>query len=310
MKNLVTGGAGFIGSNLIRRLLKNEEDVICLDNFITSKEDNIKELYSKPNFKLIEKDIKEIIKIDHKVDRIWHLASPASPSFYQKEPLETTKTIFMGTLNMLELAKNNNSRILLASTSEIYGKQKNKDLDEKCLGLVNPIGPRSCYGEAKRLAESISFDYLRKYSTNISIVRIFNTYGPYMHPKDGRVISNFIMQALGSKSLSIYGEGSQRRSFCYIDDIVEGLIKLMNSTITGPLNLGNPFEEYCIKNIGEIIKNKINPNLNFKYLPLTEDEPLIRKPNILLARNLLNWNPKINLDKGLELTIDYFINQK
>ena len=303
MKNLVTGGAGFLGSHLIGKLIDNNEEVICLDNLFTGRIENIKHWENNQKFKFINHDV--INPIELKVERIWHLACPASPIHYQLNPIKTAKTSFLGTYNMLGLAKKTKARILLASTSEIYGDPEIHPQNEEYKGCVNPIGIRSCYDEGKRIAESLTFDYLRVHKTDVSIARIFNTYGPNMQPKDGRVISNFIIQALRKKPLTIYGDGSQTRSFCYVDDLINGLIGLMNSSEKGPINIGNP-KEYTILDIAKLIRNKIQPDLSFLKLPLPSDDPRKRKPDISKAKLLLNWEPAIEIDKGLDKTISYF----
>lgn len=303
MKHLVTGGAGFIGSHLVEKLVKEGEFVYCLDNLLTGSLKNINHLTDNKNFKFINHDV--INKIDIHVDKIWHLACPASPKAYQEDPIKTARTCFIGTNNLLELAKNTNSNFLMASTSEIYGDPEISPQVESYRGFVNPIGIRSCYDEGKRIAETLCFDYFRTYRTKIHVARIFNTYGPKMHPKDGRVVSNFICQALNNDSLTIYGSGNQTRSFCYVDDLIEGLYNLMYSRETGPINLGNP-NEFTILDLANLIKNKLNKSLklNFEELPL--DDPRQRRPCIEKAKIKLNWEPKILLDEGLDLTIDYF----
>ena len=303
MRNLVTGGAGFVGSHLVDRIINSNESVICLDNFITGDESNIKHLLDHPNFQLIKHDVTQPIELN--VDRIWHLACPASPKHYQKDPIKTAKTNFLGTYNMLGLAKRLNCRFLLASTSEVYGDPEIHPQPESYQGSVNPIGIRSCYDEGKRLAESLSFDYRRVHNIEIRIARIFNTYGPRMLPNDGRVISNFICQSLTDQPLTIYGEGTQTRSFCYVDDLVNGIIKLMHSNHTGPINLGNP-EEYTILELAELIRKKINPTIKIIKKELPEDDPKKRNPVINLAKEKLNWKPLINIDEGLNQTIKYF----
>ncbi len=306
MINLVTGGAGFIGSFIVERLLRNKEKVICIDNLSTGKTDNIGNWINNPKFQFINHDVTK--KINLKVDRIWHFASPASPIHYQKDPIMTSKIIFLGTYNLLEIARKNKAKLLLASTSEIYGDPEVHPQNESYWGYVNAIGKRSCYREGKRIAESLCYDYFRIHKTNISIARIFNTYGPRMAPEDGRVISNFISKAIRNEELVINGDGSQTRSFCYIDDLIAGLFKLMESDYIKPINLGNPNEEYSIIHIANIIKRKINPSLKIKNQKLSEDDPIRRNPDIKKARLLLDWEPKINIDTGLEKTISYFKN--
>ena len=303
MRNLVTGGSGFVGSHLIKRLLDSGEEVICIDNFFTGKKSNLANFFENPFFELIRHDVTEPIKLE--VDRIWHLACPASPIHYQFNPIKTAKTSFLGTYNMLGLAKRVGARLLLASTSEIYGDPEVNPQPESYKGSVNTVGIRSCYDEGKRIAETLCSDYKRMHNTDIRIARIFNTYGPQMLPNDGRVVSNFICQALNQKSLTIYGDGSQTRSFCYVDDLVDGLIKLMNSDFNLPINLGNP-NEIEIKYLAELIKAKINPDINVINKPLPEDDPMQRRPVIDLALSKLNWEPKIDLNIGLERTISYF----
>jgi len=303
IKNLVTGGAGFIGSNLINRLLKNGEEVICLDNFVTGKKENLIHFRSNPRLKIINHDINNYINI--KADKIWHLACSASPKSYYRNPIFTSKTNYIGTLNMLELAIRMNSKFLLASSSEVYGEPEIHPQIESYKGSVNNIGIRSCYDEGKRIAESLCFDFYRQHKCDIKIARIFNTYGPLMKTNDGRVISNFIIQGLTNKRLTIYGTGMQTRSFCYIDDLIEALILLMNSNITGPINLGNPFE-LRILDLANIIRLKINKDLNIIFEELPIGDPTRRKPSIELAKKELNWEPKISLDQGINKTIDFF----
>lgn len=303
MRNLVTGGAGFLGSHLIDRLIKDSEEVICLDNYFTGRKSNINYWLGNRNFELIRHDV--INPIELEIDRIWHLACPASPLHYQINPIKTSKTSFLGTYNMLGLARRVGARILLASTSEVYGDPEIHPQPEEYKGSVNPIGLRSCYDEGKRIAESLCFDYKRMHGIEIRVARIFNTYGPRMLINDGRVVSNFIVQALTNKPITIFGDGSQTRSFCYVDDLIDGLISLMNSDNCGPINIGNP-DEFKIKELAEIILKKTNSDSELLYLPLPEDDPLQRKPIIEKAKNLLGWNPTINLERGLENTIHYF----
>lgn len=308
---LITGGTGFIGSNLCAKLMQDENNfIICVDNNSTGSVENIKNLLNNPRFKFIEHNIIDPIDIEENIDEIYNLACPASPPAYQgKNAINTTKTCVYGAINMLELAKKNNAKILQASTSEVYGEPSVHPQSENYRGNVNPIGKRACYDEGKRCAESLFFDYHRIYNTRIKIVRIFNTYGPNMNPQDGRVVSNFICQALRGENLTIYGSGTQTRSFCYIDDLIEGLIKTMatDDNILGPINLGNP-EEYNIKQLAEFIKQKINNNLKISFKPLPTDDPTHRQPDITYAENTLNWKPLINLDSGLDKTISYFKN--
>ena len=305
MKNLVTGGAGFVGSHLIDRLMRDKEHVICIDNFVTGTKKNINYWINNSNFELINHDIVNPIELD--VDKIWHLACPASPIHYQINPIKTAKTSFLGTYNMLGMAKKCKAKFLLASTSEVYGDPEIHPQSEQYNGNVNPTGIRSCYDEGKRIAESLTSDYMRNHGTDTRIARIFNTYGPRMLANDGRVISNFICQALNNKPLTIYGKGLQTRSFCYIDDLVEGLIKLMNTSYKYPVNLGNP-EEFSIIDLARIIRDKINKNVQIILKELPPDDPKQRNPNINLAREKLQWEPFIKLDKGLDKTIEYFKN--
>ena len=306
VRNLVTGGAGFLGSHLVDRLMQAGEEVICLDNYFTGRKNNLIQWISNPRFELIRHDVTEPIQLE--VDRIWHLACPASPVSYQQNPIKTSKTSFLGTYNMLGLARRLNARFLFSSTSEIYGDPEVHPQPETYRGCVNTIGIRSCYDEGKRVAESLCFDYHRMHGLDIRLARIFNTYGPRMVPDDGRVVSNFVVQALKGNPLTLYGDGKQTRSFCFVDDLVEGLIRLMNSNYLGPVNLGNP-EELTIAKLAEIVRAKINPNLEFINKPLPEDDPLQRQPIIDVAKRELNWQPEIKLEKGLEKTIEYFRNE-
>ena len=301
--HLVTGGAGFLGSHLIDRLMEAGEEVICLDNYFTGRKANIARWISHPRFELIRHDVTEPIKLE--VDRIWHLACPASPIHYQFNPVKTAKTSFLGTYNMLGLARRVGARLLLASTSEVYGDPEVHPQPESYWGSVNPIGVRSCYDEGKRVAETLCFDYLRMNDVEVRVARIFNTYGPRMLPDDGRVVSNFIVQALRGEPLTLYGDGSQTRSFCYVSDLIEGLILLMNGEHTGPINLGNP-DEFTIRQLAELVRMQINPNLQLVEKPLPKDDPKQRQPAINLARQHLKWKPKITLEKGLYPTIEFF----
>ena len=301
--NLVTGGAGFLGSHLIDRLMQAGEEVLCVDNYQTGRKENLQKWLNNPNFELIRHDVTEPIRVE--VDRIWHLACPASPVHYQYNPIKTAKTNFLGTYNMLGLAKRLKARFLLASTSEVYGDPEVHPQPESYRGCVNPIGVRSCYDEGKRIAETLCFDYKRTYDLDIRVVRIFNTYGPRMLHNDGRVVSNFITQALLNKPLTVYGDGSQTRSFCYVDDLIEGIIRLMNSDCEGPVNIGNP-TEFTILELAKLVKEKINPNLEIIFKSLPQDDPLQRKPVIDLAKKHLNWNPEIDLETGLNRTIENF----
>ena len=302
-RNLVTGGAGFLGSHLIDKLMLLNEKVICLDNFFTGDKSNISQWINHPNFEVIRHDVTEPIQLE--VDKIWHLACPASPIHYQLNPIKTSKTSFLGTYNMLGLARRLKADFLLASTSEVYGDPEINPQSENYKGSVNTTGIRSCYDEGKRIAETLCSDYKRMHNLNIRIMRIFNTYGPRMRADDGRVISNFIVQALEGNKISINGDGLQTRSFCYVDDLIEGMFKLMYTNLDTPVNIGNP-ENYTILELAEKIRNLINPSLEFEYNPMPEDDPLQRQPNIEKAKKELNWQPKINLDEGIRLTIDWF----
>lgn len=312
-KILVTGGAGFLGSNLCKRLLteNGENQVICLDNFFTGRRENIEKLFANEKFKLLEHDIINPLPLDFTVDEIYNLACPASPLQYQKDPVYTTKTSVFGIINMLELAQRCNAKLLQASTSEVYGEPEVHPQVENYRGNVNPIGIRSCYDEGKRCAESLLFDYHRMYGAKIKVVRIFNTYGPNMDPRDGRVISNFIMQAMKNKDITMYGDGSQSRSFCYVDDLIDGIIKMMatDDSFIGPVNLGNPEEITMLDFAKKIIAlTRSSSSLMFGDLP--PDDPPRRRPVISLAKKNLNWEPKIMLDEGLARTIAYFKNMK
>ena len=301
--NLITGGSGFLGSHLSKKLIEKGEEVLCLDNFFTGTKKNINELLKNPKFELIRHDVTEPINIE--VDKIWHLACPASPVHYQYNPIKTTKTSFMGTYNMLGLAKRVRAKILLASTSEVYGDPEVSPQIESYKGSVNTIGIRSCYDEGKRIAETLCSDYQRIHGVDVRIMRIFNTYGPNMRSDDGRVVSNFIVQALKNEKLTIYGDGSQTRSFCYVDDLINGMHCLMESSFTYPINIGNPME-FTIKELAFLIKDLINPKLEIVYKKLPQDDPRQRKPSIKLANEILNWEPKIPLKDGLIKTIDWF----
>ena len=303
MRILVTGGAGFIGSHLIDRLMKQGHDVICLDNFFTGHKRNILHWMDNPYFELIRHDITEPIRLE--VDQIYHLACPASPVHYQYNPVKTIKTNVMGTLNMLGLAKRVKARFLLASTSEVYGDPDVHPQPEEYRGNVNCIGIRSCYDEGKRVAETLAFDYHRQNNVDIRIMRIFNTYGPRMFENDGRVVSNFIVQALQGTPLTVYGDGSQTRSFCYVSDLVEGMMRLMNGEHIGPINIGNP-GEYTILQLAQTIQKMVNPDAELTYKPLPQDDPKQRQPDITKAKNLLGWEPTIELEQGLRLTIEDF----
>ena len=302
---LVTGGAGFIGSHLCERLLEEGNEVICVDNFFTGSKENIKHLLGNPYFEVLRHDITFPLYVE--VDEIYNLACPASPIHYQFDPVQTTKTSVMGAINMLGLAKRLKIRILQASTSEVYGDPTVHPQKEDYWGNVNPIGPRACYDEGKRCAETLFFDYHRQHNLDIKVVRIFNTYGPRMLPNDGRVVSNFIVQALKGEDITVYGDGSQTRSFCYIDDMVDGIIKMMNSPkgFTGPVNLGNP-SEVSILELAEMILKLTKSKSKIVFKPLPQDDPKQRQPDITLAKSQLNWEPKVPLQEGLIKTIEYF----
>jgi UDP-glucuronate decarboxylase len=303
MRILVTGGAGFLGSHLIDRLMNQGHEVLCLDNFYTGHKRNILQWINHPYFELIHHDITEPIRLE--VDQIYHLACPASPVHYQYNPVKTIKTNVLGTLNMLGLAKRVKARFFLASTSEVYGDPEIHPQTEDYRGNVNPIGIRSCYDEGKRVAETLAFDYHRQNDVEIRVVRIFNTYGPRMLENDGRVVSNFIVQALKHQPLTVYGDGSQTRSFCYVSDLIEGFIRLMNSDYTGPVNLGNP-GEYTILELAEAVQRTVNPDTPIQFKPLPQDDPRRRKPDITRAKTYLNWEPTVPLSEGLALTIQDF----
>jgi len=300
---LVTGGAGFIGSHLCDRLIEAGHEVICVDNFYSSDKTNIQHLLGNPRFELIRHDVTFPLYLE--VDRIYHLACPASPIHYQRDPVQTTKTAVHGSINMLGLAKRTGARILLASTSEVYGDPTVHPQTEDYWGNVNPIGPRACYDEGKRAAETLFFDYRRQHQLDIKVVRIFNTYGPRMHPQDGRVVSNFIVSALTGKPLTIYGDGSQTRSFCYVDDLVNGLMKMMESgdDVQGPINLGNP-GEFTIAELAREVIAAVGEDPGIDYFPLPQDDPMQRQPDITRAREILGWEPKVPLADGLRPTID------
>lgn len=302
---LVTGGAGFIGSNLCERLLAEGNDVLCVDNYYSSTKQNIEHLLGHPRFEVLRHDVTFPLYVE--VDQIYHLACPASPVHYQRDPVQTTKTSVHGSINMLGLAKRTGARILLASTSEVYGDPAVHPQTEEYWGNVNPIGIRSCYDEGKRCAETLFFDYWRQHQLDIKVMRIFNTYGPRMHPHDGRVVSNFIVSALRGEPLTIYGDGSQTRSFCYVDDLVEGMVRLMNSSleITGPINIGNP-GEFTVRQLAEQVMALIPDNGGIDYLELPKDDPIRRQPDITKARELLGWEPQVTLAQGLPRTIEYF----
>lgn len=302
---LVTGGAGFIGSHLIDRLLGAGHEVLCVDNLFTGTKRNIEHLHANPRFEFMRHDVTFPLFVE--VDEIYNLACPASPVHYQHDPVQTTKTAVHGAINMLGLAKRLGCKILQASTSEVYGDPSVHPQTEDYWGNVNPIGPRSCYDEGKRCAETLFFDYRRQHNLQVKVARIFNTYGPRMHPADGRVVSNFVVQALSGSPITVYGDGSQTRSFCYVDDLVEGLIRLMDSSsdITGPINLGNP-GEFSILELAEKVNLMTRSEVEIIRSPLPTDDPKQRRPDISKAQALLNWTPTIALDEGLEKTVDYF----
>ncbi|CAN6134384.1 WcaG Nucleoside-diphosphate-sugar epimerases [Methylophilaceae bacterium] len=304
-KILVTGGAGFLGSHLCERLLNEGNEVLCVDNFYTGSKKNVSHLLTNPNFELMRHDV--IFPLYVEVDEIYNLACPASPPHYQHDPVQTTKTSVFGALNMLGLAKRLNARILQASTSEVYGDPDVHPQSEGYWGRVNPIGIRSCYDEGKRCAETLFFDYWRQHQIEIKVVRIFNTYGPRMNPNDGRVVSNFIMQALRGDDITIYGDGSQTRSFCYVDDLIGAMICMMSSPkeFTGPLNIGNP-GEFTMLELADKVIQLTNSKSKLVFSSLPQDDPMQRCPNISLAKSKLDWEPKKDLESGLKLTIDYF----
>ncbi len=304
-QSLVTGGSGFLGSHLCEKLLQQGKDVICLDNFFTGTKKNIIHLLNKPNFELIRHDLAHPVFLE--VDEIYNLACPASPIHYQYNPVKTIKTRITGAIHMLGLAKRVKAKILQASTSEVYGDPTVHPQKEDYWGNVNPIGIRSCYDEGKRCAETLFFDYYRQNKVNIRVVRIFNTYGPRMHPNDGRVVSNFIVQALEDRDITVYGDGTQTRSFCYVDDLVEGLIRMMNGPddFVGPVNMGNP-GEFSMSQLAEIIIRLSGSKSKIIFEPLPQDDPMQRKPDITLAKEKLGWEPTLKLEEGLKRTIDYF----
>ena len=302
---LVTGGAGFIGSHLCERLLKDGYDVLCVDNYYSSTKGNIAHLLGNPRFEVIRHDVTFPLYVE--VDEIFHLACPASPIHYQRDPVQTTKTAVHGSINMLGLAKRTGARILTTSTSEVYGDPHVHPQTEDYWGNVNPIGPRACYDEGKRAAETLFFDYNRQHNLRIKVVRLFNTYGPRMHPNDGRVVSNFVVSALTGRPITIYGEGQQTRSFCYVDDLIEGLVAMMatGDDVTGPINLGNP-GEFTIAELASMVLERIDTDSSIEYLPLPTDDPIRRQPDITRARKTLGWEPTIPLAEGLDRTIAYF----
>jgi UDP-glucuronate decarboxylase len=302
---LVTGGAGFLGSHLCEKLLDQGNDVICVDNLFTGSKDNIRHLMDNNYFEFIRHDVTQPLYVE--VDQIYNLACPASPIHYQHDPIATGKTSIMGALNTLGLAKRCNARILQASTSEVYGDPEIHPQPETYRGCVNPIGPRSCYDEGKRMAETLFFDYHRQHGVDIKVIRIFNTYGPRMSAHDGRVVSNFIVQALNNEDITIYGDGKQTRSFCYVDDLIDGMIKMMNSRdgFTGPVNIGNP-GEFTMLELAELVIKLAGSDSKIVYKPLPQDDPMQRQPVIDLAKNELDWEPTISLEEGLARTIEYF----
>ena len=304
-KILVTGGAGFLGSHLCERLVGEGHDVLCVDNFYTGGKDNIKHLLGRPTFELLRHDVTFPLYVE--VEEIYNLACPASPVHYQRDPVQTTKTSVHGAINMLGLAKRTRARILQASTSEVYGDPEVHPQPESYWGRVNTVGPRACYDEGKRCAETLFFDYWRQHRLDIKVVRIFNTYGPRMHPNDGRVVSNFIVQALRGEDLTIYGTGRQTRSFCYVDDLIEAMARMMatNPDFTGPVNIGNP-GEFTMLQLAETVLRLAGGKSKLKYLPAPEDDPMQRQPDIRLAKDKLGWAPKVALEDGLKETIAYF----
>ncbi|PCJ59271.1 MAG: NAD-dependent dehydratase [Planctomycetota bacterium] len=306
---LITGGAGFIGSHLCESLLNQGNDIVCVDNFLTGRKENIAHLIGNPYFELITHDINIPLYIE--VDEIYNFACPASPVSYQEDPIQTTKTSVLGAINMLGLAKKTKAKILQASTSEVYGNPEVHPQTEEYLGAVDVTGPRACYDEGKRCAETLFFDYYRQHSVEIKVIRIFNTYGPKMHPNDGRVVSNFIYQTIKNEDITVYGDGSQTRSFCYIDNMIDGIIRMMetNKNVIGPINLGNP-EEITIKELAEKILRLSKSKNKIVYKSLPSDDPAQRKPDITKANKQLNWYPDISLEKGLKISIDYFLNSK
>jgi UDP-glucuronate decarboxylase len=303
---LVTGGAGFLGSHLIDRLLQQGHEVICADNLFTGSKRNVAHLHGHPRFEFIRHDVTFPLYIE--VDQIYNLACPASPIHYQHDPVQTTKTSVHGAINMLGLAKRIGATILQASTSEVYGDPAVHPQEESYWGNVNPIGPRSCYDEGKRCAETLFFDYYRQHKVKIKVVRIFNTYGPRMHPNDGRVVSNFIVQALRGEDITLYGDGQQTRSFCYVDDLITALIRMMSETgadCTGPINIGNP-HEFTIRQLAEMVIELTQSESKIQFLPLPKDDPKQRRPDIGLAQSQLDWTPQVQLREGLQKTIEYF----
>jgi UDP-glucuronate decarboxylase len=305
LRTMITGGAGFVGSHLCDRLLKEGHDILCIDNFFTGSKSNVSHLFGNPHFELMRHDVTFPLYVE--VDQIYNLACPASPVHYQYDPVQTTKTSVHGAINMLGLAKRLKARIFQASTSEVYGDPEVHPQPESYWGRVNPIGPRSCYDEGKRCAETLFFDYHRQHNLDIKVVRIFNTYGPRMHPNDGRVVSNFIVQALKGEDITIYGSGQQTRSFCYVDDMVEGFVRMMATErgFTGPVNLGNP-GEFTILELAEKVLMLVGSKSKLVFMPLPVDDPKQRQPDIMLAKSMLDWTPKVNLEDGLKETVNYF----
>jgi UDP-glucuronate decarboxylase len=305
-RTLVTGGAGFLGSHLCERLLREGHDVLCVDNFFTGSKDNVANLLMNPHIELMRHDVTFPLYVE--VDQIYNLACPASPVHYQHDPVQTTKTSVHGAINMLGLAKRTRAKILQASTSEVYGDPEVHPQPEGYWGKVNPIGVRSCYDEGKRCAETLFFDYHRQHNLDIKVARIFNTYGPRMHPNDGRVVSNFIVQAIKGEDITIYGDGQQTRSFCYVDDLIEGFIRLMNVEpgFAGPVNLGNP-GEFTMLELAERVLKLVGGKSKLTFMPLPEDDPKQRQPNIFLAKEKLDWEPEVPLNEGLKRTVDYFV---
>jgi UDP-glucuronate decarboxylase len=302
---LVTGGAGFIGSHLCDRLLESDHEVLCVDNFYSSTRANVAHLLGHPRFELVRHDVTFPLYVE--VDEIFHLACPASPIHYQRDPVQTTKTAVHGSINMLGLAKRTKAKILLTSTSEVYGDPEVHPQHEDYWGHVNPIGPRACYDEGKRAAETLFFDYWRQHDLEIKVVRVFNTYGPRMHPEDGRVVSNFIMSALADRPLTLYGDGEQTRSFCYVDDLVDGLLRAMDTphSVTGPINLGNP-GEFTIRQLADLVVEMTGSRSTMDFRPLPADDPVRRRPDITRAEEILGWHPTVELPEGLKRTLDYF----
>lgn len=305
---LVTGGAGFIGSHLVSRLLHEGHQVLVVDNFYSGSRSNLADLLLHPGLEVMRHDVTFPLYVE--IDQIYHLACPASPVFYQRDPVQTTKTSVVGSINMLGLAKRTKAPILLSSTSEVYGDPEVHPQDESYWGHVNPIGTRSCYDEGKRCAETLFFDYRRQHDMPIKVARIFNTYGPGMRPDDGRVVSNFIVAALNGQPVTVYGDGSQTRSFCYVDDLVDGLIRLMNTphAVTGPINLGNP-HEFSMSELANKVIAMVGGNIAIEHHPLPSDDPTQRQPTIALAKELLDWSPRVELDEGLAATVEYFRKQ-